>query len=186
MNERLGTRERMDRQFHFEALIEKSKIDFDYVHLRLFEASNVTGIEDNRGFLTFPMLQKMRENDLILLSEKPLEEADLKPVKKICNAEFLMQMVKKDRQGIFLACVFHTRGKDANFVDVRVDAGFVENYFMLNQHYLFQEKGRLHCYYFDSLTTIVREFLTIKKSEFYAVHDIILNPVKALTQIEAS
>ena len=44
----------------------------------------------------------------------------------------------------------------------------------------------MHCYYFDSLTTIVREFLTIKKSEFYEVHDIILNPVKALTEIEAS
>ena len=43
---------------------------------------------------------------------------------------------------------------------------------------------RLHCYYFDSLTTIVREFLTIKKSEFYAVHDIIMNPVLALINIE--
>ena len=36
------------------------------------------------------------------------------------------------------------------------------------------------------MTTIVREFLTIKKIEFYATHDIILNPVKALAKIEAS
>jgi len=43
-----------------------------------------------------------------------------------------MQMVKKEKQGIFLACVFHSRTKDANYVDVRVDAGFVEEYFMLN------------------------------------------------------
>ena len=32
----------------------------------------------------------------------------------------------------------------------------------------------------------MREFLTIKKSEFYEVHDIILNPVRALEQIESS
>ena len=31
----------------------------------------------------------------------------------------------------------------------------------------------------------MREFLTIKKSEFYAVHDIIMNPVEALEKIES-
>ena len=95
-------------------------------------------------------------------------------------------MVKKEKTGIFLACVFHSRAKDINHVDVRVDAGFVEHYFTMNQVKLFNQQTRLHCYYFDSLTTIVREFLTIKKIEFSATHAIILNPVKALTQIEAS
>lgn len=57
---------------------------------------------------------------------------DRSPVKKICNAEFLMKMVKKEKTGIFLACVLSTRAKNANYVDIRVDAGFVENYFILN------------------------------------------------------
>ena len=83
------------------------------------------------------MLHKMRENDLLLLSEQPLEGAHNNSVKKICNAEFLMQMVNKKREGIFLASVFHSRAKDTNFVDVRVDAGFVEKYFLLNQMTLF-------------------------------------------------
>ena len=178
--ELLGSTERLNRQFNFPVIIEKTKVDYDYVHLKLFEADNINGIEDQRGFNTFPMLQKLKENDLVLITEEPLEGADRKPVKKICNAEFLMQMVKKEKTGIFLACVFHSRAKDANHVDVRVDAGFVEHYFTLNQVKLFNEQMRLHCYYFDSLTTIVREFLTIKKIEFYATHDIILNPVRAL------
>jgi len=36
------------------------------------------------------MLQKLREHDLVLLTEEPLEGANIKPVKKICNSEFLM------------------------------------------------------------------------------------------------
>jgi len=43
-----------------------------------------------------------------------------------------MKMVKKEKTGIFLACVLSTRAKNANYVDIRVDAGFVENYFILN------------------------------------------------------
>ena len=43
-----------------------------------------------------------------------------------------MQMVNQERQGVFLASVLHSRAKDSNFVDVRVDAGFVQEYFLLN------------------------------------------------------
>ena len=107
------------------------------MHLRLFEADNINGIEDHRGFATFPQLNKLKENDLVLIAEEPLEGADRKPVKKICNAEFLMKMVKKEKTGIFLACVASTRAKNANYVDIRVDAGFVENYFFMNQVRLF-------------------------------------------------
>lgn len=184
--ELLGSSERSNRQFNFPCIIEKTKVDYDYVHLKLFEADNINGIDDARGFMLFPMLQKLKENDLVLISEEALEGLDRNPVKKICNAEFLMQMVKKERSGIFLACVFHSRAKDTNFVDVRVDANFVQNYFTLNQVKLFNEQSKLHCYYFDSLTTIVREFLTIKKIEFSLLHEIILNPTKALSQIESS
>lgn len=67
--ELLGHSERLNREFHFQAIIEKNKVEIDYVHLRLFEATNINGIEDRRGFMTFPMLQKMRENDLVLLTE---------------------------------------------------------------------------------------------------------------------
>ena len=105
--ELLGHRERIDREFSFPVIIEKSKVEYDYVHLKLFEADNINGIDDPRGFAQFPMLYKLRENDLILLSEEPLTGFGKKPVKKICNAEFLMQMVKKERTGIFLGCVFH-------------------------------------------------------------------------------
>jgi hypothetical protein len=34
----------------------------------------------------------------------------------------------------------------------------------------------MHCYYFDSLSTSVREFKTIKRSEFFPGIDSILNP----------
>lgn len=131
-------------------------------------------------------MQKMRDNDLILFSEEPLEGVNQgKPVKKICNADFLMGMARQEKSGIFLACVTQSRKKDANHVEIRVDAAFVDKYFRDNYVELFTERKKLHCYYFDSLTTIVREFQTIKKSEFYATHDIILDPVNALSRIEA-
>ena len=44
--ELLGARDKMNREFSFKAIIEKTKTDYDYVHLKLFEAENIHGIED--------------------------------------------------------------------------------------------------------------------------------------------
>lgn len=184
--ELLGSSEKLNREFNFKAIIEKNKIDYDYVHLRLYDADNTDGKDYGKGYMEFPVLQKMRDNDLMLFTEEPLEGVNKgKPVKKICNAEFLMKMAKEEKKSMFLGCVTQSRKKDANHVEIRVDAAFVEKYFRDNYVQIFTEKKKLHCYYFDSLTTIVREFQTIKKSEFYATHDIILDPLNALSQIEA-
>ena len=107
--ELLGRSDKVNREFNFRVLIEKTKIDFDYVHLRLFEAENLNGIDNGKGYAEFPMLQKLREHDLVLLTEEPLEGANTKPVKKICNSEFLMQMARHEKTGMFLACVHHSR-----------------------------------------------------------------------------
>lgn len=54
--ELLGNNERINREFNFNAILEKNKVDYDYVHLRLFEADNINGIDDHRGFATYPKL----------------------------------------------------------------------------------------------------------------------------------
>jgi len=74
--ELLGRSEKVNREFNFRALIEKTKVDYDYVHLRLFDADNINGTDNGKGYSEFPMLQKLREHDLILLTEEPLEGAN--------------------------------------------------------------------------------------------------------------
>ena len=37
----------------------------------------------------------------------------------------------------------------------------------------------MYCYFFESLATTIREFKTLKMSEFYRFAPILLNPTKA-------
>ena len=88
--------------------------------------------------------------------------------------------------GKFLGMVSSQRNRNFAFLPVKVDAScYKDSYFAYNQVKLFTEKTPLYCYYFDSLMTTVREFRTIKCSEFYATSKIILNPVKTLQKIAA-
>lgn len=61
-----------------------------------------------------------------------------------------------------------------------MDLGYDEALFMPRQVQFFTENTPLYCYFFDSLLTTVREFRTIKCSEFYKTAKFILNPTLAL------
>jgi len=55
----------------------------------------------------------------------------------------------------------------------------------------FTAKGKhsMWCYFFDSLSTTIREFKTIKRSEFFPAVDLILNPgstMQCLASLEAA
>lgn len=42
----------------------------------------------------------------------------------------------------------------------------------------------MHCYYFESLATTIREYKTLKMSEFYRFAPILLNPCKVSASTE--
>ena len=64
-------------------------------------------------------------------------------MKKICNAEFLHQLFKKEDRKAFLGLVVAPRNRENNYVQVKVDASFVDKFFSLDMIYLFQDKKPL-------------------------------------------
>jgi hypothetical protein len=65
------------------------------------------------------------------------------------------------------------RKPDERYMVVRVHACHAE-YLIKNVRQ--QSPNQMHVYYFDSLSTTIREFRTIKCCEFYDYADFILNP----------
>lgn len=72
-----------------------------------------------------------------------------------------------------MAIVNQRRKKELTFLMLKVDAKH-DNYLTL--HVRKQSHFKVHVYFFDSLSTTVREFRTIKSCEFFPTADLILNP----------
>ena len=76
-----------------------------------------------------------------------------------------------------LAMVCSRRKNDFTYIEIKVDIDYEEYLtFAINK----STHMKTHVYYFDSLSTTVREFRTIKCSEFYPTADIIINPQRSL------
>ena len=83
-----------------------------------------------------------------------------------------------EEKGKMLCMVSQRRKKDHTYVVVKVDSELNEEYLCLNVRSLTHLK--VHVYFFDSLSTTIREFRTIKSCEFFPAADIILDPSQYL------
>jgi hypothetical protein len=73
---------------------------------------------------------------------------------------------------------FATKKAQKNgFVTLQVD---ISKAFFLEQEEFSNQYAKLHCYHFENLSTTVREFKTLKMSEFYKMAPILLEPSLAL------
>jgi len=70
--------------------------------------------------------------------------------------------------------VINRRKKEKSYISVKIDRELHEEYVTLN--FRDGELYNLHVYFYDSFSTIVREFRTIKCCEFFPTADIILKP----------
>lgn len=73
-----------------------------------------------------------------------------------------------------MAIVTCRRKRDKSYVTVKIDREMHEEYACTKIRQL--DMCKYHIYYFDSLSTTIREFRTIKSAEFFKTADIILNP----------
>jgi hypothetical protein len=72
-----------------------------------------------------------------------------------------------------LAVVDVKRAWDKNYIEIKVDIG--------NKDYIGVNCGKfdfflMHIYYFDSMSTKIREFRTVKSAEFYPASKYLLDP----------
>ena len=152
------------------------------MHLRVFDSDSPKGQEDRNGNAYFKSLDKLREFDILLFSHEELLKDSDQNIKQVCSAKFMLDMANNRSSNIFLGMVNASRQRESTSLNVKVDSKYKE-VFQIKQVELFQEKKPLFCYYFDSLMTIVREFRTIKCSEFYGTSKIIRDPVSTLKRI---
>ena len=72
-----------------------------------------------------------------------------------------------------MAIVNSKRKTDKNFLEIRIDISH-EKYINLN--YSEFEYNKIYVYFFDSMSTRIREFRTVKSAEFYPNANYILDP----------
>eukprot|EP00347_Sterkiella_histriomuscorum_P002715 403367086 len=159
------------KKSHFEGYIQKSNQDHNYIYLKLYESTN--SVADKNGFFNLKTIDSLKEFDLLFISQEPLPFDE---VKKVTNISYLMKM--REEQGKMLAIVSKRRKRDQNFLEVKIDASLNEEFICLNVRQLSYLK--VNVYFFDSLSTTIREFRTIKSCEFFPTADIILNPQRFL------
>ena len=108
--ELLGGQERgRDKQVSFKALLQRDKVDPDYVHLRVFDYDNPKGQEDRSGSVHFKSLDKLREFDILLFSREELLKDSDQNIKKICSAKFMLDMANNRSSNNFLGMVNASR-----------------------------------------------------------------------------
>lgn len=111
---------------------------------------------------------------MLILSE---EEIDLKgsgDIKKVSSMAFLRGLLFK--YNAMFAFVTKKAPK-SGFATLQVD---ISKAFFLEQAESEHNCVKLHCYHFENLATTVREFKTLKMSEFYRMAPILIQPSMAL------
>lgn len=157
---------------NFKGLLQKYKSDSKFIYLKLSENDNNNGKTSNEvtgNFNTpYPNLDSLKEFDLLLLSKEELETNN---VKQLTSTKFLKDVQSK--QGMMMAIVDCKRKSDKNYLLIRVDAIHDKYINLTCSEYDYHQ---MYVYYFDSMSTRIREFRTVKSVEFYPNADYILDP----------
>ena len=144
-------------QKNFSGFLQRSKQDQKFIYLKLSEKKSED--QDEKKRYNFPHLNSLKEFDLLLLSK---DELDVTNVKKLTSAKFLKDI--QNQPGKMMAMVNQKRQQDKTFLELKVDICH-DKYVNLNcSEFDYYE---MYVYYFDSMSTRIREFRTIKSAEFY-------------------
>lgn len=74
-----------------------------------------------------PILDSLKEFDLVLITEEPLP---IDEAKKITNIEYLLKM--KKQKGKMLCVVSKRRKNDCDYISLKIDAELHEDYICVN------------------------------------------------------
>ena len=123
----------------------------------------------------------MREHDLILMSSERLDlPGRVNDVKKFATAELLRSLLIRSCSMFALVIARSVGG--ANKSGTTVEGGSLELVVDVSKAcYLSMEEReksytKMYVYQFESLASTLREYRTIRMSEFFAMSDILVNP----------
>lgn len=114
-------------------------------------------------------LKRIKEDDLLILSELKLDLGGQDDIKQVGGAEFLLKILEK--KGTMIAYCTEKWHFGAGYVQLMVHnscSKYLEEIEMSDSY------SRLYCYHFESLSTTVREYKTLKQMEFCMMAPILL------------
>jgi hypothetical protein len=131
-------------------------------------------------------MRNVKESDILVLSTEALHTVHGHPIndiKKNLTPKWLKSILLKP--SVMLAYVSDKARKGSSFIEVKLDYS--------KAHHLKQAAAThsqlpakpspylpIYVYLLDSLATTIREFKTLRMSEFYPLSETILNPQSAL------
>jgi hypothetical protein len=120
-------------------------------------------------------LRQIREDDLIIISETKIDLKGKDDIKQVGDVNFLLHALS--RPGTMCAFVKEKWFKGNGFVTLIVDNSKSK---YLEQLEMADSFAFMHCYHFESLATTIREYRTLKMTEFCKMAPIIQQPTLSI------
>lgn len=111
---------------------------------------------------------KLREHDILFLSRTPLPK----------HAQVCLSILQNSPDGMLAIVSKRASLKQdkESAVTLRVDASKLTD---LERFLSGQDRAPMHCYFFESLTTMIREYKAIRNLESFQMAPLILDPLNA-------
>jgi hypothetical protein len=170
------------KDYSWTGYLIKGTEDQSFITARLYDRVP-TLCNQEEGIEAYSPIKGVKESDILLISgEDLLNSANnhgkkANDIKKVLNPVWLKSNLMKPN--VMLAYVEEKTKKGRIFVELKFDrtkATFVKSSDQAKGGYL-----QVHVYLLESLATNIREYKTLRMSEFYGLADTIVNPKKSLT-----
>ena len=120
-------------------------------------------------------LRQIRDDDCIIISENKIDLKGKDDIKQVGDVNFLLHELSKP--GTMIAFVKEKWIKGNGFVSLIVDNSktpYLEKMEEMDSY------SFVHCYHFESLSTTIREYRTLKMTEFCKMAPIIHQPTLSI------
>lgn len=124
---------------------------------------------------TSSFFKQCRDDDLLLVSYKKLDLQGKDDIKQVGGVEWVLKAL--EQPGTMLAFVKLKWIRGNGFISLLVNQ---EKSKFLQKEEVHDTYVHLYCYHFESLSTTIREFKTLKQSEFCKMAPILLQPTLSL------
>lgn len=121
-------------------------------------------------------IRQLKEYDLIIICEEELDLKGKDDVKSICDAPFMMNLLQQGNA--MLGYVIKRAGMSRGVMGGAKILVHNSKLFFLEHAEAETGYAPLHCYFYENISTIIREYKTMRMSEFLRMTPLILWPSK--------
>ena len=165
----------------------RSNEDRNFVNARLYDykPTVVKEASDHRNEEEkYSPIKSVKESDILLLSTEDLSQGrgDRFDIKRKVTAEWLKSVLLKENT--MFAYVNERSKRGSTYVEVKIDLSKYQ--FLKDQQDLEQGFIKMYCYPYESLSTCIREYKTLRMSEFYGFSQTLLEPQRSLSELKSN